>query len=299
MRVIELLGDRRIRQREEGIPDPNVGEALIRITASAICAEAGCYTGEGHDPVCPGHEAVGIVEKINGSSGLQVGQQVNVHGVWSCGECEECSKGHFTWCENRPLQPGFHREYLAVPIHNCLPIPAEIDPVDAALLTGCAFGLAHGTAKKLGPTSSKTVAVFGVGPVGLSQVVMQTFLGAHVIAVDISPYRLNMAVECGATQGLNARDGDFADTMKELRPDCCIMCNTVPESLECALQVTASGGRIICIGEGLTLSLNVSGDLLRRDLSLIGHWFWFASDLPELLEQVWKTGPGQQGGADG
>ena len=193
--------------------------AVIRVGATGVC-RSDWHAWSGHDPVAlphvPGHEFAGTVAAVGPLvTRVRVGDRVTVPFVCGCGTCSFCLAGDAQVCPQQ-TQPGFtgpgsFAELVAVRAAdlNVVPLPDALDLVTAASL-GCRFATAYRaltTHGRVGP--GDWVAVHGCGGVGLSAVMLAVALGARVVAVDVSPAALALAVDLGATVTVDAA-GDVA-----------------------------------------------------------------------------------------
>lgn len=121
-----------------------------------------------------------------------------------------------------------------------------------------------------------TLAVFGQGPVGLSTTLLATAMDARLIAIDVGAERLALAREFGADAVIDGREHDPVAALKDLSAgegvDLAIDCSGSPDARVAAVQATRTWGTVCYVGEGKTVTLDVSQDLLRRQLTLIGSW---------------------------
>lgn len=210
------------------VSDPTCppGGAVVRVEATGVC-RSDWHSWHGHDPVTlphvGGHEYAGVVAEIDASvSGFAVGDRVTVPFVCGCGACEYCRAGDAQVCPNQ-TQPGFtgpgsFAEYVAVPGAgtNLVRVPDGIEFAAAASL-GCRFATAYRAVTAHGRLrAGQWLAVHGCGGVGLSAVMVGVALGAHVVAVDVSPAALARAAELGAEVLLDAgQGGDLGRTVRD------------------------------------------------------------------------------------
>src|ERR687891_4663 len=123
-------------------------------------------------PHVPGHEIFGRVLRTEPEGLVEPGTRGTVFHSWSCGRCEACRRGDLALCDNLSgwvgfTTPGGFRERIAVPVDRIIPIPPSIDPVHAAPMS-CALGTAYrSVVVRGGVKASSTVAVIGLGGVGI------------------------------------------------------------------------------------------------------------------------------------
>jgi len=221
---------------------PGPREVLVRTVAAGLCHSdlhfmEGKYSCD--TPTVPGHEAAGVVEAV-GADVTHVKPGDHVIGCLSifCGHCAYCLSGRPVLCDRQGLErgddqpPRLSRD--GAPIHQFLRLSAfaemmlvhentlvkirEEMPLDRAALIGCAvttgLGAVFNTAKV---TPGSTVAVIGCGGVGLNSVQGAFIAGAgRVIAVDMNPWKLELARTFGATDLVDARAGDPVEQVREL-----------------------------------------------------------------------------------
>jgi threonine dehydrogenase-like Zn-dependent dehydrogenase len=121
-----------------------------------------------------------------------------------------------------------------------------------------------------------TLVVVGQGPVGLSATQLAAAMGARVIAVDLSPDRLARAQDFGANALLDPRVGDVVVAIKELThgrgADLALDTSGSPAGRLAAVRAARTWGTVCFVGEGDTVTLDVSPDMIRKQLTIIGSW---------------------------
>lgn len=208
-------------------PELPADGAIIEVKATGIC-RSDWHGWVGHDaavrlPHVPGHEFAGVVTAVGPEvRGVRPGDRVTAPFCCGCGRCEPCRQGDTQIC-NLDYQPGFSAwgsfaELVAVPVAdlNCVRLPEGLGFDEAASL-GCRFMTAFGAMKAGGGIRpGDWLAVHGCGGVGLSALMLGRALGASVVAVDVEPRALAMALELGATHAVDARAGDPVAQVREL-----------------------------------------------------------------------------------
>lgn len=251
--------DRPLVLEDRPMPEPVAGEVLVRIETTGLChtdihAAHGDWPVKPHLPFVPGHEGVGIVERVGpGVSSPSVGQRVAIPWLgWACGECEWCIKGWETLCPHQQNtgygRDGTYAEAVIAAAKFVVVVPDGIDPLDAAPLT-CAGVTTYKAVKvaKVGP--SDLVAVFGVGGLGHMAVQYARIAGATVVAVDVHEDKLSMARELGATYTVNAAIDDPDILLRELGgADAAIVTAVTPKPFEQAFAGLRRGGRLVMVG---------------------------------------------------
>lgn len=291
MKSLRMKGASLVECVDEELPIPGVGEVVIATRISALCgSEMKTYRGKGQATGNPGHEAAGIVVQLGeGVETLQLGQRVGVSAISGCGSCDYCAQGQYTWCPNRKFYGNTHAERFVTAANACHLLPDELSWEVGVLITGDGFGVPYHTSLKLRDPKINTVAIFGMGPIGLGNLLMQRYLGRNVIAVDISPQRLELAEELGATHHVCAGDG--TDVIGEIRrltqklgADVCIEAAGHPETAKQCFAAVRTNGTVVFNGEQPALELSPSEDFIRRDITAVGSWYYHFSEYPAMLE---------------
>ncbi|MDB5841530.1 MAG: alcohol dehydrogenase [Herminiimonas sp.] len=272
---------RPLKIEELTLDPPGPGEVLIRMRAAGLChSDLSVITGARPRPVpmALGHEASAVVvETGEGVHDLRPGDPVALVFVPSCGHCLPCMEGRPALCEpgaeangkgtllsgarrlhhgkaaiNHHLGVSAFAEHAVVSRRSCVKIEADIDPVEAALF-GCAVltgvGAVINTARVQAGT---TVAVLGLGGVGLSALLGAIAAGAReIIAVDLHDSKLETASALGATATMNARDPDAIEKVKALTRggvDYAFEMAGSVQAMEAAYRMTRRGGTTVTAG---------------------------------------------------
>jgi threonine 3-dehydrogenase len=209
------------------VPVPKIGphEALIKVRATSICGtDLHIYKWDEwarkrlRPPLVVGHEFCGHVVAV-GRDVTQVkeGDFVSAESHIICGDCPQCRTGNGHICQNTRIigvdRDGCWAEYIAMPAYNLWLNSPDMAPEIACMLEN--FGNAVHTAFASDLTAKK-VLITGCGPVGLMTVAVAKAAGARSIyATDISPYRLRLAQQLGATHALNVAEVDVVDVIRQ------------------------------------------------------------------------------------
>lgn len=227
---------------------PEQGEVLVQIAASGVCrSDLHVLKREWTAPlpIVLGHEASGrVVEVGPGVTRVQPGDPVVLSFAPNCGSCEFCASGRGHLCSTMRREPtgmlpggttrlhkdgqpinifarmGSFAEYAVVHESSVVPVSPDV-PLDLAALIGCSvttgIGAVLNTARV--PAGS-TVVVVGCGGVGLNIIQGARLVSAtRIIAVDVSPEKLELAQRCGATDLVDPRDIDVVKHIRELTND--------------------------------------------------------------------------------
>jgi len=221
MRAAVLTGPAGIGQlliRQVPIPEPKLGEVLVRVTMSGICGSDVHFVLDGttetaYTPIILGHEAVGRVVALGDEvSRLAIGTRVSIVPLVTCMKCRHCLSGRTVLCEKRMCLgtdcEGAFAEYISVPERNCLPVPDGLSDELAAVATDSVATAYHAIAFRGGVKEGSRVAIWGTGGLGLSAVGVARTLGASsIIAVDARPAARDWALETGADEAYSPEEG--------------------------------------------------------------------------------------------
>ena len=231
------------------IGEPGPGEVLVRITAAGLChSDLSIINGDRPRPMpmVLGHEAAGVVESCGSGVGdLARGDSVALVFVPSCGHCLPCQEGRPALCEpgaaangagtlvgghrvlsrrdgqvlNHQVGVSCFAEYAVVNRGSLVKVAPDLVPEVAAVF-GCAVLTGVGAAiNSAAIRLGQTVAVVGLGGVGLSALLGALAAGAReVVAFDVLPEKLDLALSLGATRGFRADDPDVVAQLRAAIP---------------------------------------------------------------------------------
>ena len=281
--------------KEVPTPEPADGQVLVRIEASGLChtdihAARGEWPVKPTPPFIPGHEGVGIIERLGaGVTAHATGDRVALPWLgYACGTCEYCVTGWETLCESQ-LNTGYaidggHAEYAVADARYVIRVPAGLDPAVAAPLT-CAGVTTYKAVKVGGVTPGDRVAIFGIGGLGhLAQQYAQIF-GGETIAVDVTEEKLALAKQLGAAHVVNAATCDPVAAIEALGgADVAVVLAANPRVLEQAHASLRRGGRLILVSlpKDNTMSLPIFQTVL-KGIRVIGSIVGTRADLAEVF----------------
>ena len=311
---------------EIDIDGPQEGEVMLRIVATGVChTDAFTLSGEDPEGIFPavlGHEGGAIVEETgSGVSSVKVGDHVIPLYTPECGECDFCTSGKTNLCQairvtqGQGLMPDgtsrfskggkqiFHymgtstfSEYTVLPEIAVAKI-SDKAPLEKVCLLGC--GITTGIGAVLNTAKVEpgaTVAVFGLGGVGLSAIQGATIAKAgRIIAVDINPDKFELAMQMGATDTVNPKD--YEEPIQEVLID--LTNGGVDYSFECVGNTSLMRAALECChkGWGESVIIGVAGagqEICTRPFQLVTGRVWRGtafggckgrSQLPGMVEQ--------------
>jgi threonine dehydrogenase-like Zn-dependent dehydrogenase len=295
MRSLIMAGNSEVRLADVAEPVLEPGEVLIATAYSALCgSELHGYRGGGQERGNSGHEAAGTIVALGeGVESLSVGQRVGVSSVVGCGACDSCARGQYTWCPRFRGYGSFHADRFKTSARACHLLPDDVPWDVGVLLTGDGLGVPYHTSTKITDPLIADVVVFGCGPIGLGNVLMQAHLGRRVIAVDLSAWRREAALRLGAREVIDPAAGDPVARVKELTggvgADACLECAGRPETALACFGAVRTAGTVVFNGEQGPVPISPSEHLIRRDITAIGAWFYHFSEFPRMLG-CWRNG---------
>lgn len=308
---------------------PQAGEVRVKIIATGVC-HTDSFTLSGDDPegVFPailGHEGGGIVESVGeGVTSVQVGDHVIPLYTAECGECKFCTSGKTNLCssvretQGKGLMPDgttrfsingepiYHymgtstfSEYTVLPEVSLAKINPEADLKEVCLL-GCGVTTGMGAVTNTAKVQpGDTVAIFGLGGIGLSAIIGSTMAKAgRIIAIDINESKFDLAKKLGATDVVNPKDFDkpIQEVIVEMTD------GGVDYSFECVGNVHLMRSALECChkGWGESIIIGVAGagqEISTRPFQLVTGRVWKGSafggvkgrsQLPDYVERYMK-----------
>src|SRR5256712_131509 len=310
MKGVVFLGDRKLELREFPDPTPGPRDVILEIKASGMCGSdlhnyrasaqpAGAVTGgiKREAGMIAGHEPCGIVAAVGAGvteKEARVGQRVMNHHYEGCGNCKHCRAGWTQMCLAGTVVfgsggHGAHAKNMKVPVSTLVPLPDSLSFVTGAAIS-CGTGTAWGALKRINLQGGETIAIFGQGPVGLSATQLAVDMGARVIAIDVAPERRKLAQAFGAHEEIDPKAGDVVAAIRSLThgagahktPDA----SPAPDARAAAVRTVRSWGTACFVGERGQVTLDVSPDLLRRQVTLVGSWTFSKQGQAECAEFV-------------
>jgi L-iditol 2-dehydrogenase len=288
MKGVLFPGDRTVTLAEIPDPTPGPGEVVVAMRAAAICGsdlhgyrtprEARERTGS--DKIVPGHEPSGVVHTVGeGVTSVKPGDRVAVYHYRGCGGCADCRGGRIMWCADRkgyggPIH-GSDADLLLTDARNCLPLPDDVSYTTGALLM-CVGGTAYEVMRKLDASGRGQIAIFGLGPVGLTGMLVARAMGARVIGVDVSPARLALASRLGADSVVDAANEDTVAAIRRWAGsdgvDASFETSGVGSAQVGAVDVTGRNGKIAFVGFGETQPTLTPAQFIEKQLTLFGSF---------------------------
>lgn len=281
---------------EHAIPEPGPHQALVKLIASGVChtdlhAAGGDWPVKPKLPLIPGHEGVGVVEKLGPEvTELEVGQMVGNAWLWSaCGNCDHCRTGWETLCEQQVNGgygiDGSFGEYMLVDARYAAVIPEGADPYEIAPVL-CAGVTVYKGLKQTEVKPGQWVVISGIGGLGHLAVQYAVAMGMRVVAVDVSDDKLALATKHGAEITVNAFAEDPADVIQEkIGGSHGVLVTAVhPQAFGQAIGMTRRGGTIVFNGLPPGDFPAPIFDIVLKGLTIRGSIVGTRQDMIEALE---------------
>jgi alcohol dehydrogenase, propanol-preferring len=260
-----------LREADVPVPEPDAGQILLRVRACAVCrTDLHVVDGELPDPrlpLIPGHQIVGIVEKVGEHAGdFAVGDRVGVPWLgWTDGECRYCRSGRENLCENARFTgyqiDGGYAEYTVADARFCFPIPDGYPDLQAAPLL-CAGLIGHRSLRFAGDAERIGLYGFGASAHIVAQVAVHQ--GRRVFA--FTRRQDEDAQEFARELGAEWAGGSEEEPPEEL--DAAIIFAPVGALIPAALKAVARGGTVVCAGIHMSDIPSFSYDLLWGERSV-------------------------------
>jgi L-iditol 2-dehydrogenase len=283
--VLEAYGKLACRE----VPDPVVGrgDVLVKVEACGICGSdvhgMDGSSGRRIPPLIMGHEASGVIAEVGPEAeGWSEGERVTFDSTVYCGDCHFCRRGEINLCDHRRVlgvsceefrQEGAFAEYVAVPARILYRIPEGVSFEQAAMVepTSVAVHAVNRTPVRL----NDTAVVVGAGVIGL--LVVQALRAAgcgRIIAVDLSPTRLELARELGADEELRSDEVDVVEAVQEWTggrgADIAVEAVGIDQTVKAAVGCVRKGGAVTLVGNVSPRVELLLQAAVTRELSLHG-----------------------------
>ncbi|HMG04878.1 MAG TPA: alcohol dehydrogenase catalytic domain-containing protein [Chthoniobacterales bacterium] len=284
------------------IPPVGPRDVLIRVKAAGICHSDAHYRAGVSPikslPMTLGHEVSGVIERTGAAiTNFTVGDRVCVHYLVTCGECAFCRASNEQFCPSAEMigkhRDGGYAEFIVVPERSVFLLPDEI-PFEQGAIMMCSSATSLHALKKARMAAGESVAIFGVGGLGISAIQLAKNLGAaRVFAIDINLRKLELAERFDAI-AINAAAGDPVEQLLEITNgrgvDVALELVGLPVTMRQAVRSLGILGRAALVG--LTPeSFEVAPycELINKEAEIIGVSDHLASEIPVLLEMA-RTG---------
>jgi len=299
-----VILEREIALRDWPEPVPGPGQVVVRVRSTTLCGsdlhlyrscKAERKAGRDTWGYIGGHETAGVIEALGpGTKGLAVGDRVVVYHIEGCGHCKYCTSGWMLHCSaEEKVSYGYNAHGGLAPLIlakdiNCVKMPDGLTFGDGSCCA-CGTGTAYQALRRIALSGRDRFAAFGLGPVGLSAVMLAHAMGAKVIGLDMIPERLDLAAALGADRVIDLRSE--SDPVRAIQAfgggegvEAAGDFSGSPLARSQALDCVRVWGRVAFVGEGNKTTIEPSPQILHRQLTVVGSWVYGTWELRELLE---------------
>jgi (R,R)-butanediol dehydrogenase / meso-butanediol dehydrogenase / diacetyl reductase len=302
MRGLTLLGDCRAEVRDFPVPEPGPGELRFRVESAGLCgsdlhfyrstpAALGVRLG-----VVIGHEPCGTIDRVGtGTTGLEPGDRVTVNHTLGCGRCPWCLGGETQMCSESigmaAAGRGGDAGYVVVPARNAFALPPGISCTDGSFVA-CAGATAYGALLKAAPRGGSTLAVFGLGPVGLAACLLGRAFGARVVGLDVLPARRDLAARLLGVEALDA-SADPVRAVRELTggrgADGAVETSGAAAAQAAAPECVVAQGIVVYVGLSSGAPSISPESLIHREIRVAGSKVLAGRLVPDMLRFLAET----------
>ncbi len=281
MKAALLTKAQRVEFREIPRPEPGPGQVRVQMNRVSICgSDVHLYKGDWEKrapfPIRPGHEGMGYIDALGeGVTHLDLGQRVVIEPNFPCGHCRYCWRGQGNICPNKRItgvnEPGCFAEYSVLPAKFAWLLPEQIRDEDAVLVEPTTVGWHALQTAAL--RAGDTIAVIGLGAIGLLLTHTALAVGYKVLVNDRFPEKMALAEQWGAI-------AIQLETEKQVIPQLAAQLDSadVVSVFECggtvktatmALEAAPAGAKVIIVGLAHEPVSFVPFDITRRGLSIL------------------------------
>jgi (R,R)-butanediol dehydrogenase / meso-butanediol dehydrogenase / diacetyl reductase len=310
MRGVVFTGDSTLELIEFPDPEPGPRDVILEIKASGMCGSdlklyrppAGAAFKalglvDNGEPVIAGHEPCGVIAAVGKDVDprtAKVGDRVTLHHYQGCWTCAQCRSGWTQMCDRTAVVYGVtghggHAPYMRAAVETVVALPEEVSFAAGAAIS-CGTGTAYGALLRLDLSARDTIVIVGQGPVGLSATQFAAKMGAQVIAVDVSAERAERAKAFGAAHTIDASATDPVEAIMQLTNGKgaakALDTSGAPQGRAAAVRSAAKWGKVCFVGEGGDVTLNVSPDIIRKQLTIYGSWTVNSADQADCVRFV-------------
>lgn len=272
-----LTAPRSVELQRLPVPEPSPGEVRIRMKTVGICgSDVSLFGGHRPDlafPLLIGHEGIGYIDKLGPGVGQhQLGDRVVIEPNFPCGHCEFCWQGRGNICPNKRifgvLETGCFAQYAVVPAPFAWRIPDTISDEDAVVIEPTAVALHTLFSSPARP--GDTIAVVGLGAIGLLVTHLAQNMGYTVLAYDRVPQKVDVAATFGAKPLVaDSNTSQLAARWKEAQVHTVFECAGAAAALTTAIEAAPRGAYVVVAGLSDKPSAITEFGITRQGINLI------------------------------
>lgn len=281
---------------QKEVKSPSLGEVLLDVKAEGVCGSDLHYYHISADAMeahtqprkyttTPGHEIAGIVESVGeGVSHLKPGDRVAVQHYSGCGHCLSCRKGWDNHCVNNTVysldRDGGYQDKVIVEARDCVPLPSELS-FGAGAFLACGASTAYQALHRADIPLGGTLAIIGLGPVGLAALAWAKAFGVRAFGIDPVSERLEFATSLGF-KSHDSRDFDVTSIAPD-GVDSVIDTSGNIHGRRTASRIAKVWGTVVLVGFGPGYDIDPVTDVIMRQSTIKGS---FVFSMPVMMEAV-------------
>ena len=298
MKSVVIHAEGNVCVEERPIPTLQTeNDVLVKVVSSGLCGSdipRIFAKGAHYYPITLGHEFSGYVESYGAAvTDLQPGDAVACVPLLPCFQCPQCQREYFSLCKQYQFvgsrSEGGNAEYVVVKRANLFRLPDQMPIDDGAFIEPITVGL-HAFHLAQG-CEGKNVIIIGAGTIGLLALQCARELGANsVTAIDINPQKLELAKTLGATHVFNSREMSGQAIQQALESIQLVLETAgTPQTVALAIEAAGPRAQLALVGtlhHDLTLLAATFGQILRKELNIVGSWMNYSGPWPG---EEWQT----------
>ncbi|SBL93489.1 galactitol-1-phosphate 5-dehydrogenase [Klebsiella oxytoca] len=301
MQSVVIHAEGTVRVEERPIPALQTeNDVLVKVVSSGLCGSdipRIFAKGAHYYPITLGHEFSGYVESYGSAvTDLQPGDAVACVPLLPCFSCPQCQREYYSLCKQYQFvgsrSEGGNAQYVVVKRANLFRLPDQMPIDDGAFIEPITVGL-HAFHLAQG-CEGKNVIIIGAGTIGLLALQCARELGAKSItAIDINPQKLELAKTLGATHVFNSKEmsgKQIQTALEEIQFDQLVLETAgTPQTVALGIEVAGPRAQLALVGtlhHDLTLPSATFGQILRKELTIVGSWMNYSGPWPG---EEWQT----------
>jgi (R,R)-butanediol dehydrogenase/meso-butanediol dehydrogenase/diacetyl reductase len=298
MKGVVFLGDSEVEVRDFPTPEPGPGQVVIQMKVGGLCGSdlhkyhSSREWAASREGMISGHEPAGVVSEVGANvDNVSMGDRVCVYHRTGCGYCVQCVSGTPAHCPTGGAfgrtQDGSHADYMVTEARYCMPLPDSLSFAVGTQLA-CTAGTAFAAAQKIPGHAGDHYVVFGLGPVGMTALLMGRAMGFETIGVDIQPCRLELASRIGQGTVIDASKQDPVEAIRDLTGGKgargVVECSGSDKGRTQATSVAGRKATVVYVGSGAQdLKVRI-GDIIGKDLTIRGNSVYPVSSYYEAVD---------------
>jgi L-iditol 2-dehydrogenase len=280
MRTAFLTKPKEIQITTTPIPEPRAGEVRVKLKMIGVCgSDVHLFLGHRllNAPTVIGHEGLGFIDKIGEDvTDRSIGQRVVIEPNIPCRKCAQCLSGRGNICSNKRVlglnEAGCFAEYVVLPADFCWPVPEAISDNDAVAIEPAAVSVHALLTSSAQP--GDTIAVIGLGAIGLLLTHLALSLGYKVFVTEINPSKLKIAEDLGAVPvtaegDIEIQAAVLGDVWAKNQVTSIFECAGIAHTASLAAAAAPRGSEIILVGLSANLATFTPLKIAREGIHIV------------------------------